>query len=53
MQLTAGSLFYLSYLGPSQHTTIMQDSFGGGGALNVYGARLYSKQQAGNTCASI
>jgi hypothetical protein len=31
----------------------MQDGFGGGGASNVYGARLYSKQQAGNTCASI
>jgi hypothetical protein len=27
--------------------------FGGsGGAQNVYGARLYSKQQAGNTCTS-
>ena len=36
MQLTTWSLFYLSYLGPSQHTTIMQDSFGGGGAPNVY-----------------
>ena len=47
MQLTTWSLFYLSYLGPSQHTTIMQDSFGGGGAQMSIGARLYSKQQGG------
>ena len=49
MQLTAGSLFELALGG----TTVTQDGFGGGGAPNAYGARLYSKQQAGNMCASI
>jgi hypothetical protein len=40
MQLTAGSLFYLSWLmlhlPPPPCTTITQDGFGVGGALNVY-----------------
>ena len=44
MQLTAGSLFYLSYLGTphpptpatTQRTVVMQDGFGGGRATNVY-----------------
>jgi hypothetical protein len=56
MQLTAGSLFYSSLLcggGGSKHTTIMQNGFSGGGAQMSIGARLYSKQQAGNMCASI
>jgi hypothetical protein len=33
-------------------TAIRQDGFSGGGAPNAYQARLYSKQQAGSTCAS-
>jgi hypothetical protein len=36
MQLTAGSLFYSSYLASPKHIAITQDSFGGGGAPNVY-----------------
>jgi hypothetical protein len=47
MQLTAGSLFKLGSPHP-QCTTIMQDGFGGEGVPNVYGARFYSKQQAGS-----
>ena len=46
MQLTTGSLFQLAQ--PLQCTTITQDSFGGGGAPNIYwGKSLYSKHLIG------
>ena len=35
------------------YTAIMQDGFGGWGILNVYCPRLFSKQQAGSTCAML